>query len=372
MKVHKIVQKIHESPFHFSLAITGGGSEIIPNLLKVGGGSASVLSVYIPYHEKALCEFLRDVPEKFCSVETARKLAVKAFFETQKIQQDRQFFGLGCSASLKKNSSERENREHWVHIAIQTQQDTFSFSIQLKKQRTREEEEGVCADLILNILAESCGLEDRLPIHFEGSEVLLRHHARAHDSIQKVYCGYTDKTTYDPKDERERPHVLFSSAFNPFHDGHKEIIHLAEKILKKPVHLELPLFNADKPPINYIEFEERVRTVKTGLGKDMKPLWLTRAGTFIDKAKLFKGNITFIIGMDTAARICMPKFYGSEEKMLSSLRELKDLDCHFLCFARRNAPKVSFPEAFSELTQVISPDIFLNDISSTEIRKRRQ
>ena len=61
------------------LAITGGGSGAIADLLEVPGGSRTVLEAVVPYSAAALVEFLRGKPEQFCSARTARAMAMAAF-----------------------------------------------------------------------------------------------------------------------------------------------------------------------------------------------------------------------------------------------------------------------------------------------------
>ena len=64
------------------------------------------------------------------------------------------------------------------------------------------------------------------------------------------------------------------------------------------------------------------------------PIWLTRAPTFAEKARLFP-NAVFAVGADTAERILQPRFYqDSAERMLAALDEVRQHGCRFLVAGR--------------------------------------
>src|SRR5207253_2225903 len=80
--------------------------------------------------------------------------------------------------------------------------------------------------------------------------------------------------------------------------------------------------NADKPPLSEAEVRRRVAQL---LWK--APAWLTRAPTFVEKARLFPGAV-FVVGVDTAVRIVQPRFYGgSEEGMRTAMGEIRERGC---------------------------------------------
>src|SRR4051812_17942473 len=78
-ETNEIVGKIHASGRQFVLAITGGGTRAISDLLTVPGGSRTVLEAIVPYSEAALLNLLRTKPEHFCSARTARLMAMAGF-----------------------------------------------------------------------------------------------------------------------------------------------------------------------------------------------------------------------------------------------------------------------------------------------------
>ena len=70
-----LVTALHGSGRKAGLAITGGGSGAIAELLRVPGGSRLLVEAQVPYDEQALAAYVVFRPEQFCSAETAAALA---------------------------------------------------------------------------------------------------------------------------------------------------------------------------------------------------------------------------------------------------------------------------------------------------------
>ena len=124
------VTRIHESKHKGVLAITGGGTGAIDELLKRGGGSATLLKAVVPYSFESWQEFLGKVPEKTVTVDAARQLAVTAFHNARKLDtKSEMHFGIGSTGALAKASNEREGRKHHLHIAFQSE--TYCAAVSL-------------------------------------------------------------------------------------------------------------------------------------------------------------------------------------------------------------------------------------------------
>jgi len=141
--------------------------------------------------------------------------------------------------------------------------------------------------------------------------------------------------------------------------------------LEGPVVYELSLFNADKPPLDYITVEERCRQFQDA------PVALTAAGTFADKARLFP-NSTFVVGFDTARRLLEPRFYGdSDARMQAALDQLRQQGCRFLVAGRcidgvfHTIKDLAVPPRWRGLFLELPESAFREDVSSTELRRRR-
>ena len=164
------------------LAITGGGSRAIADLLAVPGGSRTLLEAIVPYSAEALAEFLHGQPEKFCSPRTARAMAMAAFQRARHLKQSHlgpgehsgdhtvsPAIGIGCTASL---TSDRPKRgPHRIHVALQTAKATVTHSLELVKgrrvpKRGRNSRRG----MVLNAVAEALDIDERLLLPLDLGE----------------------------------------------------------------------------------------------------------------------------------------------------------------------------------------------------------
>ncbi len=166
--------------------------------------------------------------------------------------------------------------------------------------------------------------------------------------------------------------ALLPGSFNPLHDGHRGLADVASDAAGLPVAYELSVVNVDKPPLDLPEIERRL----AGFAGERWPLVLTRAPTFIAKARLFPG-VTFVIGWDTAVRLVHARYYGdSEAAMRDALAEMRDRGCRFLVAGRavdgrfRTLAEAGIPGAFAEAFAEIPESRFRSDLSSTAIRER--
>jgi len=170
------------------------------------------------------------------------------------------------------------------------------------------------------------------------------------------------------------PAVVLSGSFNPLHDGHLLLARVAEDIKQQPVAFEISVTNVDKPPL--AAGEVRARLAQFAWRARVE---LTRAPTFVEKARLFPGA-TFVIGADTAERLVATRYYsGDEERMAAALQEIADRGCGFLVAVRidgagrvRSLADVAVPPRCGQLFTAIPESRFRLDSSSSDIRLRRR
>jgi len=139
-----------------------------------------------------------------------------------------------------------------------------------------------------------------------------------------------------PENVIQSKKLILSGSFNPFHYGHLLLMRTAmETTLGQPTNekpyavFELSIFNVDKPALSIEEVCKRIASFAGAYS-----VVVTRAPTFLLKAKLFPAA-TFVIGFDTAIRIIDKKYFDNDEKkMLRSLEEFQKLGCKFLVGGR--------------------------------------
>lgn len=174
--------------------------------------------------------------------------------------------------------------------------------------------------------------------------------------------------------EKVRPGFLLPGSFHPFHQGHLGLFNLAGSILNTPGAFEITIQNVDKP---VLEVKDVIWRVSQFQG--IAPCVITRAGTFLAKARLFPGTV-FVVGLDTAARVIDPRFYGDcSERMHEALKQFEDLGCSFLVAGRldpqghfQTLADLSIPPSLASLFRGIPEELFRIDISSTLLRKQSE
>jgi hypothetical protein len=162
------------------------------------------------------------------------------------------------------------------------------------------------------------------------------------------------------------PPALLPGSFNPLHAGHVGMAEAAARRLGIPVAFELSAVNVDKPPLTEEEARRRLAQF------DRHRVWLTRAPTFVEKARLFPG-CCFVVGADTAARIVEARYYGAGE-LRAAIGEIRDRGCRFLVAGRLaggtfvGVDELGINAEFRDLFQGLSEGEFRLDVSSTALR----
>ncbi|WP_305065467.1 hypothetical protein [Methanococcoides sp.] len=384
-----IIMHIHEHPCQLVLALTGGGAGAIDQLLRYGGGSATVLEALVPYSSKALDELIGKKPEKYASPVTVRAMAMAAYRRALSLagnedtMADKGFMGVAASCKLSVGDDEREGREHKIFVAIQSFDKTLVRTLILRKTRSREEEEYIATCTIVDSIAKECGwagnmlLEDLL----HGDEVVEEREATASkevaqmlalpDNIMNSLDLVSDVVQFKLGGEAvaENPEVIFSGSFDPCHKNHIQMAEQAFNKLGRKVHFEISLTNVDKPPIDLISLQERLESLRKYKEEVFfGSVLLTVAPLFIQKVNLFE-NATFIIGADTANRLFKTRYYRNEEDMRDMLKNFRIRNTHFLVFQRKGVDLELEPEIY-DLCEIVPLDDYLdNGTSSTSIRK---
>lgn len=330
--------------------------------------------------------------------------------------------GIGCTASLVTN---REKKGAYrIHVALQTLRRTVVFSLYLKGNvRSRWEEERLTADLILNAIEtlrrdagkttkphntasdfyafdtetnDDFPLEEFLPLNLKEEEKVHGRQVLGSPPLVDVFFGKTravlwqngkikhfapheelpspQKTVYNPLAEFYQ--AVFPGSFNPIHQGHKEMLNIAEEQLGSKVSLEISVRNVDKPPLDYEDLKRRLSEIQKF--HPSQPVWLTQTPLFENKAELFRGT-TFVVGADTLRRFADLRFYHESTHQLHDvLRTIAYYNCRFLVFARNNRgtaeslETLDIPDMLRSLCEGIPDSRFTMNISSSEIRRNEE
>jgi hypothetical protein len=371
--VRTLITRLHDAPYRYVLVATGGGATAAGWLLSVPGGSRTVLEVVVPYSEQSLSDFLGRRPGSFCSAPTARDMADRAWERACWLAPSVPTAGVGCTAGLRSDRPKRG--DHRFHLAVRNAAGTCTWSLTLTKdQRGREGEEEVLDRVLLNGMAESFGLAERVAVPLLPSEEIHTESSPASDPLAALLGGHLPVVCREPDGrlhaDGPRPGLLLPGSFNPLHEGHCRLAAVASRMTNRPAAFEMTVVNADKPPLAGEEVRRRMEEFAW-----RGPLWLTRAPTFAEKARLFPGAV-FVVGADTAERIVQPRFYqDSAERMAEALKAFRDLGGRFLVAGRvdvagvfRGLDDIAIPPAWRDLFTAVPADAFRMDISSTQLR----
>src|SRR5712671_5270332 len=330
----QLISTLHGSGRKAALAITGGGSGAVGELLRVPGGSRLLIEAQIPYDALALESFLGFAPAQACSSDTAIAMAQSARARAARLVPPKteggtdlvgpDLVGLGATAAL---VSDRPRKgEHRFHVASASSAGiAHCTGVMAKGRRDRAAEEDLVSRAIVLWLARACGIAAPSPRRLLDAD---EHYA--------------------------------------------ETVVAAVDTIDQPLACEIDVTNVDKPPL-------AGETVRHRLAQFAwkSPVELTRAPTFVEKSRLFPGTI-FVVGVDTAERLFGPKYYGDDEgRMHMALEEIANSGGSFLVAVRLDAAgrvralnDIPVLRRYAGLFTEIPEHRFRVDTSSSEIRAR--
>jgi len=369
------VESLLQGGGQLALATTGGGGELASWLLNHPGASASVIEVQVPYREEALAAYLGSAGPHRVTAQTARDMADRAFVRARRFTGvEEGIVGVGVTAALA--TSRSRSGEDRAYIALRLPQEYRLFDLHFEKGAADRlaQEEGL-SRFALAVLAEACGggaISPPLPDYAKCS----RHTLSLQDPLGLLVTGDIELVEFRLDgvwaSEVERgSRLLFPGSFNPLHEGHERLAVAAGRLSGRRPSLELSVENVDKPSLQRVDIEGRLAAMRGRFSVIM-----TRAPTFLQKARLFSG-CHFAIGYDTATRLLQGKYYeGGERGMVAALEEFRSREHCFWVAGRLQEGKylaladIDVPAGFAALFAAIPEEDFRVDISSSKLRSR--
>lgn len=174
--VRRLVEQIHASPSLAALAVTGAGASAVAWLLGVPAASRTLIEAVVPYGHGAMIELLGGEPDEYVSAPTAIAMAEAALRRGLRLRDsDAPVVGVGATATIATNRPKRG--DHRCHVAVSggAAETPVVYSLTLAKgERDRAGEEELVSLLVLQALAEGCGLRTDLPLDLVAGEHVER------------------------------------------------------------------------------------------------------------------------------------------------------------------------------------------------------
>jgi cytidylyltransferase-like protein len=323
--------KREPAPWIYCVA-SGAGAGMQNQLWETPGASRYLAGASFPYASYETERFLGYTPKSYCSADEALELAMEAYCRScESLSPGQEPIGLAITASV---ASVREHRgDHRLHGAVVTSTSAYRATLALVKGTgtARRIKDGELADGLglglLRIALWGPVWQDAFPVD-RVSDQTLRALFLEHPFFDWGVRRHQD-LTLPPADV-----VLLPGAFNPIHQGHREMAIAVSKKTGKPVVYMISGDSPHKPRMTAQEMLARVamfrrERLRNAIGEAV--LFGHQDPLYIDKARRYPGA-SFAIGADAMIRMLDPS-WGPE--IAPMLREFGELGTTFYVFGRQ-------------------------------------
>jgi nicotinic acid mononucleotide adenylyltransferase len=374
MLASAIIARIHTSGKQIVLEFTGAGSTALAALHAEPGSSRTVLEATDRYASESMKELLGATPEKNVDPKVAAAMAQHAYLRACRLgDETRPSVGVSCTATIATDRTKRGH--HRCCVATQSHLSITTYDLTITKgARDRAAEEQLVSTILINAIAESVGVNEQLPLNLLQNEILLRDTHAHPDPIDSLASGAAQYVVIEPDGQRLPNHpiqgVIYSGSFNPLHFGHEALAGAAQSATNLPITFELPIVNAEKKALSRSELERRLNQFMRS-----NRVAVSTTPLFAEKSRLYP-NCTFLVGIDTAARLIDPRFYNHNESTRdAALATMLSHNCKVLVAGRlidglfKTLDDLTIPQSARELFTKL-PD-FRADISASALRAKQ-
>lgn len=390
------VRALHASPYKVAVACTGVGAMLNHVLWHLGGASSTIIGSSFPYMREATDRLVGFplLEAGYMSITAAHALSAAAYygaqtdiFTAQQIDDVRYLIGVGMTGAVATNRRRRGEDVARISLRLLDGSVIKVYEIELFLQKEtlgRNGQDLLCNIVLLNGILTLARLETIPLYEVFGStspqfvydevdpdrgheivpdEVVLRVSERrtresdAQQSLEMVRdaAQHPGGLTFDCSGnllsvgQHHGPLCVVPASIAPLTPAHVAMVRKAAIQTGLVPILDVTRNNAD-PNKPAFSFEQLVDRAKQLIG--IAPVMLSEAnGRFLDKARTIRTSepgqpyqqLTFVIGVDTAARILMPKYYEDVSAGVETvLREFIALNVNFLVVGRGEETALGF------------------------------
>ncbi len=386
----ELVRKIHAAPHAAAFVVSGAGTSALAWLMGEAGASATIIDAQVPYARVALDEYVGSRADQHVSAEEAGKMADAAYWRCLRLEAagrpgqigSRPALGVACTATIATNRPKRG--DHRAHVALRSADRLVASSLTFEKgARKRSGEEQAGSRILLNMLAAACGIDDRLGLDLRESESVVERDEPVGDLLADLIANHARAVTVaaDGQQALGAPSgvAVLAGSFDPLHEGHRQLVGVAEELTGRAAVYEISVTNVEKPPLARALLDARIAQLR-----GVATVVVTRAPTFDEKSALIKDAV-FVVGHDTAVRLFDERFYAPREAASepegektasgSAMAEVRRNGGSFLVAGRMRGDRfltlddIAVPAGFEDMLAPVPEARFRADTSSTAIRE---